>query len=217
MDSACSRNRTVCLLLIFSLFLLVPARIPAIAVGEGDQNPMDRRVEKLKVFRDKRDKFFKEESGSPLKEADRKGFKGLSYYPIDLRYAMVGVIERYPFEPKPIYVNLPTSNGKEKKYVKYGRFGFKWEGKEYLLQVYRTLGGAELFLPFKDKTSGGETHPGGRYLYIEQMPRGKVLIDFNRAYSPFCEFNKKYTCPLPPEENWLGIAVRAGEKRLKPS
>ncbi len=217
MDSFFSRNRKVCRGVIFSLLLFFSLPNPVIGLEERDQSPMDRREEKLKVFRDKRDKFFKEESGSPLKESDRKRFKGLSYYPIDLRYAMVGGIQRYPSEPKPLYVNLPTSNGKEKKYVKYGRFGFRWEGKAYVLQIYRALGGNELFLPFKDKTSGGETHAGGRYLHIEQMPGGKVHIDFNRAYNPFCEFSKKFTCPLPPQENWLPIAVRAGEKRFKSS
>ena len=178
-------------------------------------NPMERREEKLKAFREKRDRFFKEDSQSPLKESDRKKFKGLIYYPIDLNYAMIGIIERYPTEPKPIYVNLPTSKGREKKYVKYGRFRFRREGKEYSLHIYRPLGGGELFLPFKDKTSGTETYSDGRYLYIEPLPGGKVLIDFNRAYNPFCQYHEKYTCPLPPKENWLEIAIQVGEKRFR--
>ena len=215
MNSRGSQNRKICFLSIFCLFLFLLFYRPATSLIEGDQNPLERREEKLKAFREKRDNYFKEESGSPLKEADRKRFKGLSYYPIDLRYAMVGGVERYPSEPKPIYVNLPTTHkGQGKKYVKYGRFRFKWEGREYMLHIYRPLGGGELFLPFKDKTSETETHSGGRYLHIEKMPGGKVLFDFNRAHSPFCEFNKKYTCPLAPEENWLGISIRAGEKRF---
>ena len=176
---------------------------------------MERREEQLKVFREKKDKFFKEDSQSPLKEADRRRFKGLIYYPFDLKYTIVGTIERYPTEPKPIYVNLPTSKGKEKKYVKYGRFRFKWEGKEYALQIYRPLGGGELFLPFKDKTSGKETYSEGRYLYIEPMPGGKVLIDFNRAHNPFCQYNGKYICPIAPKENSLDTPIHAGEKRFR--
>jgi uncharacterized protein (DUF1684 family) len=114
-----------------------------------------------------------------------------------------------------LYTNLPTSKGTEKKYVKYGRFKFNWMRKEYVLQIYRPLGGGELFLPFKDKTSEMETYPKGRYLFIEPMPDGKMLIDFNRAYNPFCEFNEKYTCPSAPEENGLEIEIRAGEKRFR--
>ena len=176
---------------------------------------MERREEKLKAFRANRDQFFREDAHSPLRESDRRKFKGLVYYPIDLKYAMVGVIERYPTEPKPIYVNLSTNKAREKKYVKYGKFRFKWEGKEYTLQIYRPLGGGELFLPFRDKTSGKETYPEGRYLYVEPMSGGKVLIDFNRAYNPFCEYSEKYLCPFAPEENWLPIEIRAGEKRFK--
>ena len=180
-----------------------------------EENSIERRDEKLKIFREKRDRFFKEDPGSPLKESDRKKFKGLIYYPIDLQYAMIGAIEKYPTEPKPLYITLPTNKEVGRKYVKYGRFKFKWEGKEYTLQIYRPLGGGELFLPFKDKTSGTETYLKGRYLYIEPMPEGKVLIDLNRAYNPFCQFNEKYTCPFAPEENWLPIEIRAGEKRFR--
>jgi uncharacterized protein len=183
-------------------------------LAQIEENPLDQRGEKLKAFREKRDRFFKEDPHSPLKESDRKKFKGLFYYPIDLKYAMVGAIERYPTEPKPIYVTLPTNKETERRYVKYGRFKFKWEGKAYTLQIFRPLGGGELFLPFKDKTSETETYPKGRYLSIEPMPGGKVLIDFNRAYNPFCQFNEKYTCPYAPEENWFDILIRAGEKRF---
>ncbi len=187
-----------------------------------EEDPMERREEKLKEFRAKRDLFFKQDPRSPLTEKAKKNFKGLSYYPIDLKYAVVGVIEKYPTEPKPLYINLPTNKGREKKYVKYGRFKFKLEGREFVLHIYRPLGGGELFLPIKDRTSGIETYPEGRYLNIEPMSGGspsmrteKVLVDFNRAYNPFCEYNDKFTCPFAPQENWLPIEIRAGEKRFR--
>lgn len=178
-------------------------------------NPMVQREENLRGLRKERDRFFREEARSPLRETDRKSFKGLSYYPIDLRYAMTGPIEKHPLEPKALYVTLPTGKEVGRRYVKYGQFKFRWEGKGYVLQIYRPLGGGELFLPFKDKTSGIETYSMGRYLAIEPMPDEKVLIDFNRAYNPFCQYNEKYTCPFAPEENWLDFAVRAGEKKFR--
>jgi len=200
------------LLLISILWLFLFADLP---LPKGEENPMEWREEKINAFRAKKDQFFKENPRSPLKEPDRKKFKALPYYPINLQYAIIGSIERYSTEPKPLYINLPTNKGREKKYVKYGCFRFKWEGKEYVLQIYRPLGGGELFLPFKDKTSGIETYEKGRYLYVEPMHGGKVLIDFNRAHNPFCQYNEKYTCPVPPEENWLGIVIRAGERRFQ--
>jgi uncharacterized protein (DUF1684 family) len=205
-------------LLLFSisfLALLLLVGEPNPLLSEEEENPMEKREEKLKAFREKKDRFFKEDPYSPLKESDRKKFKGLSYYRIDLKYAMVGAIERYSAEPKPVYIILPTNKEVGRKYVKYGRFKFKWEGKAYTLQIFRPLGGGELFLPFKDNTSAIETYSEGRYLYIEPMPSGKVFVDFNRAYSPFCQYNEKYTCPFAPKENWLEIEIRAGEKRFR--
>jgi uncharacterized protein (DUF1684 family) len=203
------------LLLISCLGSLLLSGQSEISTTIGGGDSMERREEKVKAFREKRDRFFKEDPHSPLKESDRKKFKGLRYYPFDLQFAMVGTIERYPIEPKPLYARLPTSRGTEKKYVKYGRFKFSWMGKEYVLQIYRPLGGGELFLAFKDMTSESETYSKGRDLFIEPMPGGKVLIDFNRAYNPFCEYNERYTCTFAPEENWLKIAIRAGEKRFR--
>lgn len=186
-----------------------------LSLSKEGEDPMEGREEKIRAFREKRDLFFKKDPNSPLKESEKNKFKGLLYYLIDLKYAAIGSIEKFPTDPKPIYVNLPTNKEREKKYVKYGRFKFKLEGKEYLLHIYRPLGGGELFLPFKDKTSGIETYPEGRYLHVEPMPGGKVLIDFNRASNPFCEFNDKYTCPFAPKENWLDIEIRVGEKRFR--
>jgi hypothetical protein len=203
------------LLVISWLCLLLFAGETGLVFSAVGEDPMEHREERLKAFREKKDRYFKEDPRSPLKEKDRKRFKCLIYYPIDLKYAMVGKIERYPTEPKPLYVTLSTNKGPGKKYVKYGRFDFKLEGQKYSLQIYRPVGGSEFFLPFKDRTSETETHGEGRYLHIEPMPEGKVLIDFNRAYNPFCEFDEKYTCPLAAAENWLPVSVRAGEKRFR--
>ena len=179
------------------------------------EDPTGQIEEKIRTYRKDKDKFFKEDFRSPLREAVKREFTGLKYYSINLKYVVRGATERFPAGAKPLYVNLPTNKGRERKYVKQGRFKFKWEGKEYVLQVYRPLGGGDLFLPFKDMTSGTETYPQGRYLYIEPIFEGKVLVDFNRAHNPFCEYNEKYTCPFAPTENWLDIPIQAGEKRFQ--
>ncbi len=215
MDGFLKFNRTWVFFSICSVCFILFLGKPAFVLAQAGESSFKQREEKLKGFRERKNRFFREDPRSPLKEADRKGFKGLVYYPIDLRYAMTGSIEKYPVEPKPIYATLPTNKEAGKKYVKYGRFKFKLDGREYALQIYRSLASDDLFLPFKDKTSGTETYAKGRYLYIEPMPGGEVLIDFNRAYNPFCQYNEKYTCPFAPEENWLGIAIRAGEKRFQ--
>lgn len=204
-------------LLVSAFFfpLLLSGAGPSLLDLKESSDPMDRRAERVKEFREKRDRFFREDPRSPLKDVDLKNFKGLSYYPIDLKYAMVGTIERTPAGTDPLHINLRTNKGTEKRYVKFGRFKFNIGRKEYALHVYRVLGGDELFLPFRDKTAGRETYSRGRYLFIELLPQEKVLIDFNRAYNPFCAYDEKYTCPDPPEENWLDTEIQAGEKRFR--
>jgi uncharacterized protein len=206
------RKRTRFIISGLALFFFMNADF---ILSKTMEDPMAQREEKVLAFRKERDRFFRENDHSPLKERDRKEFKGLPYYPFDLKYAMIGSIEKYAAEAGSHYITLPTNREAGRRYVKYGRFIFKWEGKGYVLQVFRPLGGGEWFVPFKDKTSGAETYSKGRYLPIEPLPDGRVLIDFNRAYNPFCQFNEKYTCPYAPEENWLDIAIRAGEKRFR--
>jgi hypothetical protein len=69
-----------------------------------------------------------------------------------------------------------------------------------------------LFVPFTDLTSGSETYPGGRYIDLDLTKSGIYVLDFNRAYNPYCYYNKTYDCPIPPRENRLQVPIRAGEK-----
>ena len=74
-----------------------------------------------------------------------------------------------------------------------------------------------LFLPFNDTTNGKTSYGGGRFIDIEIPEKGNssIIIDFNKAYNPYCAYNKRWSCPLVPSENWLKIAVLAGEKKFK--
>jgi uncharacterized protein (DUF1684 family) len=69
-----------------------------------------------------------------------------------------------------------------------------------------------IFVPFTDLTTGSESYGGGRYVDLELPFSDKVIIDFNRAYNPYCAYNHKYSCAIPPEENHLNVAIKAGVK-----
>ena len=71
---------------------------------------------------------------------------------------------------------------------------------------------SELFIPFRDTTSGSETYGAGRYLDLEPEDDGTYVLDFNIAYNPWCAYAPQYSCPLPPRENWLTFPIEAGEK-----
>jgi uncharacterized protein len=92
-----------------------------------------------------------------------------------------------------------------------GRLAFTLNGQRYTLDALEE--GKELFIIFADETSGNGTYPSGRFVYAEkQGPDGKTTLDFNKAYNPPCAFTPYATCPLPPKQNFLPIAVTAGEK-----
>jgi len=97
-----------------------------------------------------------------------------------------------------------------------GALLFTIQGKEYRLDPLDEGPGEPFFVIIADETSGGETYGGGRFLYVERPDSaGETIIDFNKAYNPPCSFTPYATCPLPPDQNRLPIAVRAGEKRYR--
>ena len=176
-------------------------------------------VKEISIFRKERDNFFKSHPRSPLKESDRLNFHQLSYYPIDLRYRFQGKIELYSIDIRAprYYVTFLTNKGTQKRYVRYGQFRLKWNGKEYTLQIFKSILSDMLFIPFKDKTNGKETYSSGRYVDAEVLiPGYETTIDFNEAYNPSCAYNERFTCPIPPEENTLDMEVHAGEKKFRP-
>ena len=111
---------------------------------------------------------------------------------------------------------MPTSDGKEKHYKKYAYARFELKGEVFQLVLFRPLQKPDnlLFLPFADGTSALETYGAGRYLDFEIPVDNELIIDFNLAYNPYCVFSDKYSCPLPPKENFLAVAIEAGEKNF---
>ena len=141
--------------------------------------------------------------------ADRLNFKGTEFYPSDLRWRIPAQFEPYN-PPKP----MPITNvlGMESAEVSPGAIRFEVDGKEYRLDAIAEKNELRLFVIIADKTSGKDTYPAGRYLYVNPPDAaGHLSIDFNEAFSPPCAFTKFATCPLPPRENRLPFAVTAGE------
>jgi len=112
---------------------------------------------------------------------------------------------------------VALTKGQEREFLRWGEFRFTIGGEEQALQTYKSDPEEKrLFVPFKDATSGKETYGAGRYLDLEPesdlTPDGKWVLDFNKAYNPWCVYSKDYTCPVVPRENWLEVAIPAGEK-----
>jgi len=112
---------------------------------------------------------------------------------------------------------MPTYNEKSIPFREYGVFEFRVDGVGYSLTAYQRMDLPEeerqwVLVPFKDKTNGHETYGGGRYLEIMLPIDARTEIDFNRAANPWCAYDPRYTCPVPPLENWLSLPIEAGEK-----
>lgn len=106
-------------------------------------------------------------------------------------------------------ITLDTSTGETRVFRRAGFLNFPVDGKPAKLTLFVDSNG--YFLPFRDATSGTETYGAGRYLEPEESG-GKIRVDFNYAYNPYCAYSEHFSCPLPPRENWLTVAIRAGEK-----
>jgi len=176
------------------------------------ETPTTAKAEIL-AFQKKLNEDYKNPDTSPL-GAEASAFMGHEFFPIDLTYRVKAKFEAYKLED---FFTIPTSGPREAVYRKFGLLTFKIAGKKHHLTVYQNrdlirnpIYKNYLFLPFTDATNGNSTYGGGRYIDMS-IPKGKtVILDFNQAYNPYCAYVDGYSCPIPPAENDLDIAVEAG-------
>ena len=164
--------------------------------------------------RSSKDAFFKRSPHSPIPSTERAAFDGLAYYEIDESWRFVPAALE-PLEPGLDFeMHVQTSDGAVRQGHRAGVFRFSVGGIAQRLTALQLSGTGDdaLFVPFIDATSGTETYGAGRYLDLERLPDGRYDLDFNFAYAPFCAYSPAYSCPLPPAENRLTVAITAGER-----
>jgi uncharacterized protein (DUF1684 family) len=165
----------------------------------------------LRGQRAAKDRFFQSDPYSPLAENERAELKGLAYFEPNLGLRFELPLAR---SGTPQTLLMQTSSGDEQSFEEIGTISFEVDGQPATLHVYRMEEGGELFLPFRDATSGQESYGAGRYLEPQLIGADMLLVDFNLAYNPYCAYSEAYACPLPPLENWLRVPIRAGEKKF---
>ncbi|WP_159636476.1 peptide deformylase [Sphingobacterium composti Ten et al. 2007 non Yoo et al. 2007] len=194
-------------LILYILLLLVPFGIKA--------QTFEQQIE---AYRSEiKNKFSKDKFG-PLKE---ENIAFLSYYRANKDFVINADVE-------PLYgeksFRMPTYDGTSNTYKRYALVHFELYGQQHTLTLYQSEALFQnpqfknyLFLPYLDKTNGEETYSGGRYLELDasHIKNGKIELDFNKSYNPYCAYSSGYRCPQPPAENTLNIAITAGEKNYK--
>ncbi len=172
------------------------------------------------TFQEKLNEEFKNPETSPLPDRYRKNFESLVFFAPDTTLI---VRARLELTPNALPFDMPTTTERKSREVVYGIAHFTLYGKKQQLEIYQnkelmlTEGYEDyLFLPFTDRTNGEETYTGGRYLDLRIPDGDTITLDFNRAYNPYCAYNKKYSCPLVPSVNALDEAITAGVKAFRP-
>jgi len=177
-------------------------------------------VNEIQTFHEHLNEEFRDPERSPLPDRYKKNFLALDFYNPDTSFR---VWAKFTRTPEAVPFLMPTTTTRVSTEVLYGLAEFKLDNIQVQLELYKNVTGEpdtakdDLFLPFLDQTNGESTYAGGRYIDLPVPESDSILIDFNKAYNPYCVYNKKYSCPIVPEVNTIPIAIEAGVKDFKPT
>ena len=172
-------------------------------------------AEAMLAARAEKDVWMRDDPASPFNhEKQPVAFSPLQYFAPDASWVFQSRLHLYA-EPAPIVIF--DTKGRERKGELFGYLSFEREGAEHTLRVYRMPydGGFYYGIWFTDRTTGDSTYEVGRYLDFELSadPNHVYTVDFNQAYNPYCAYTPAYGCAIPREEDFLDLAITAGEKR----
>jgi uncharacterized protein (DUF1684 family) len=174
----------------------------------------DRYTKDIQNYREDRDEYFKRSEDSPIE--DQVSFRELNYFEPNKLYRVKPAIELITDSS---YVTMVNNDGEKNKYWRYALAVFTIEKHTDTLTIFRKASLKQednhYFLPFFDETNGEETYSGGRYLDLEIEDINLLVLDFNLAYNPYCVYNYRFSCPIPPMENRLSTRIEAGERMFR--
>lgn len=193
-----------------------------ISILTACSNNKETYMDEIKLFQYELNTQFSNKEESPLTKEDFKTFKSLDFFNIDEKYRVVATITLTPESP---IFEMQTSTDRLPLYKKYGIAKFELNGEKLELSIFKNQDLKSnfeyknyIFLPFNDITNGKSSYGGGRYIDLEitqNTNSNTIIIDFNKSYNPYCAYNHKFSCPIPPSENILPIEINAGIKLFK--
>jgi len=195
---------------IFSLFF-------AFICGTNISAQQDHiSMEQFEKFKSDLNNSFQDSIHSPLLKEDFHKFYALNYFEYNPEFRVKAIIIKDRIRDE---FGMITTTSRRPKYRKYGRLNFVLKNTNISIPLYQNLEfvsdsayATTLFLPFTDLTNEDLTYSGGRYLDLQIHSSDTLIIDFNLCYQPYCAYNHKYSCPIPPAENFINISITAGVK-----
>lgn len=150
-----------------------------------------------------------------LNKDEIQNIKKLQYFEIDSNWILTADFKKDVGE----IFEMPTTTERKPTYLRVGYLFFTYQEIHFQLAVYQNM---ELkgtayedyyFLPFKDSNAPEITYGGGRYLDVQfSLEDVNVVVDFNKAYNPYCVYSYRYSCPITPSENHLSVKINSGAK-----
>jgi len=178
--------------------------------------PSAEYLDEVRAYQDNQNQKFSNTETSPLPDEAIPSFHGLEYYPVNEDYR---VSASFVLTPETEPFQMPTTTSRLVWYRKYAEAYFELDGQELVLGIYQNQEAARvekyknnLFLPFKDLSNAHGSYGGGRYIDLKIPDGENIIIDFNMSYNPYCAYNDRYSCPIPPEENHLNVEIPVGIK-----
>lgn len=192
-------------------FILALMAITVIVLMLFLQSGSDQYSNEIQAYWEDRIDFLKNSEASPFQQ-NNLPYQPIAYFEPEKKFRVNATLDRFTQRE---VIPVVNSDGTSKNYLKFAYANFKIEGVAYRLLILKALGfGNNYFTGFGDETSGITTYGGGRYLDLDIGKSNEVLIDFNKAYNPYCAYVDGFACPLPPSINLLPIKIQAGEKYL---
>jgi len=176
----------------------------------------DKYTQDILGYRNQKDEHFKTSETSPIE--DQINFKNLNYFEPNKKFRVNAKL--LPIRDSS-FISILNNDGEKNKYWRYAKIIFEIDKRKDTLTLFRKakldIESRNYFLPFYDETNGEETYEGGRYIDVELNKRDSIsfILDFNLAYNPYCVYNYRFSCPVPPKENRLNRKIEAGETMYK--
>ena len=201
---------------LITIVLLITAQLIFTSCGKKYTPEQEKYIAQVRTSRETKNLEFMNDANSPFNQDPKANFHALNYYDVDPDWVFQSKLTE---NAKQDTVTVYGTKGEARKAVRFGYLTFNKNNKNYKLNVYKNLaknGAVYYSIWFTDKTTNEETYGVGRYLEFElnSDPNHIYTIDFNLAFNPYCAYSANYTCAVPTREDFIDLAIEAGEKKF---